>query len=423
MNIKRQQKNNNVDFREKQMSRRSALTTGGKAAAGVAVAAIIAGAGGFFAGTNSVTPIESAPVTVTNTVTKTEQIEVEHGHGDRTIGYAIGKGIVATLDLEDQRLLSVNLNDVIPPVTYSNHRLNKLGHAWGGDKSSGKAYGIDPVSGDIVGSVNLPGRWSSLLPGIDPKGEFMYVLNLQVAPSVDDEAFMARAYTKDKLVPSPIYKIDTTNPDKGIIAEVEAARFCCDVYVDDNYIWTADQLDTLVTRIDVNSFTVKDTIPASAIGDDGQNVGGSMLTGSPDGRLLFYERAPAANWSGIDIEGPLEEIVIDAKTLEVIKRIPFKDQGMPIIDEFSPDGKYCSVTHPASVSIFDVEKLEIVGSVPAAGPGLGITYSPDSQFLYIPNRGSSSISVVELDSATVVKEIPLPSAVTDIIPSPSIWWE
>ena len=88
-----------------------------------------------------------------------------------------------------------------------------------------------------------------------------------------------------------------------------------------------------------------------------------------------------------------------------------------------PDGKYCSVTHPSSVSIFDVEKLEIVGSVPAAGPGLGLTYSPDSQFLYIPNRGSSSISVVELDSATVVKEIPLPSAVTDIIPSPSIWWE
>ena len=422
MNIKKQQKNNNVNFRENQISRRSALSTGGKAAAGVAVAAIIAGAGGFFAGTNSATPIESAPVTVTNTVTKTEQIEAKSSGA--TIGYAIGKGIVATLDLEDQRLLSVSLNDVIPSVTYSNHRLNKLGHAWGGDKSSSKAYGIDPVSGDIVGSVNLPGRWTSLLPGIDPKGEFMYVLNLLVAPSVEEEAFMAKDFTKDKIVPSPIYKIDTTNPDKGIIGEVEVARFACDVYVDDNYIWTADQLDTLVTRVDINSFTVKDTIPASAIGDDGQNVGGSMLTGSPDGSILFYERAPAANWSkGIDINGDFEEIVIDAKTLEVIKRIPFKDQGMPIIDEFSPDGKYASVTHPASVSIFDVEKLEIVGSVPAAGPGLGITYSPDSQFLYIPNRGSSSISVVELASATVVKEIPLPSAVTDIIPSPSIWWE
>ena len=103
MNIKKQQKNNNVNFRENQISRRSALSTGGKAAAGVAVAAIIAGAGGFFAGTNSATPIESAPVTVTNTVTKTEQIEAKSSGA--TIGYAIGKGIVATLDLEDQRLL------------------------------------------------------------------------------------------------------------------------------------------------------------------------------------------------------------------------------------------------------------------------------------------------------------------------------
>jgi DNA-binding beta-propeller fold protein YncE len=294
---------------------------------------------------------------------------------------------------------------------YADTRLDQLGRAWAGEHKTGELFVIDPVKASVVGTVQLPGRWVFLIIELDPQGKFAYVLNLLVAPNASDADLAATKVKVSDIAPSILYKVDTSSLQ--VVGSIQVARFACDIGIspDGNALYTPNQLDTLLTVVDLNKFSVAGQI--SGTGSD-PSRGGSMLTVSPKGDLIFLEDSPAHAWSGVDVQGENAEIIIDAKTAQVIKRIPLDES--PGIDQFSPDGKFCAVTLASKVAIIDTATLNIVATPAVNGAGSGPAYSPDSRFLLVPSTGDKAINVIDLQTFEKVKTIPLPSAPDTIIP-------
>jgi len=328
------------------------------------------------------------------------------------VGYAFGKGRVAALDLNQQRLISTAPISALADtsLSFAHSRLDGRGREWGGVGKTGQVYAIDPVTAEVVSSIQLPGRWAILLADMDPKGQFVYVLNLLVAPNASDADLAATNVKVADIAPSVLYKIDTTN--FAVVGSLEVARFACDTSLspDGRYFYIPNQLDTLVTILDLSTFKVVDVIRGTT---PGEQIGGSMITTSPSGKLIFLENSPSHNWSKIDIQGENSEIVIDSQTRQIVKTIPFDES--PGVDEFTPDGRYAIVTLRTKVAIIDTQSLTVVASPAIAGPGRP-SYSPDSSFAYVPSSADNSIKVIEMKTFTVSKSIALPSAVNVIIP-------
>jgi DNA-binding beta-propeller fold protein YncE len=331
------------------------------------------------------------------------------------VGYAFGAGSgeIAAIDLAHQELISVNDVSSLDGkfLWYADSRLDQLNRAWAGEHKTGQLFVIDPVKASVGGTVQLPGRWVILIIELDPQGKFAYVLNLLVAPNASD-ADLAKTNVKiSDIAPSIIYKVDTSTLQ--VVGSVEVARMACDIGIspDGRFLYTPNQLDTLVTVVDLSTFSVVGQIQGAV---PGPPIGGSMLTVSPKGDLIFLENSPAHNWSGIDIEGQNAEIVIDTTTQKVIKTIPFDET--PGIDQFSPDGKFCTVTLVSKIAIIDTATLSVVATPTVNGPGSGPTYSPDSRFLFMPTTGDKTVQVIDLQTFKTVKAIMLSSAPDTIVP-------
>ncbi len=350
-----------------------------------------------------------------NSLTNLQQQNVQLQLNSGVVGYAFGSGSgeIAAIDLAHQQLISVNDVSSLDGkfLWYADSRLDQFNRAWGGEHKSGKLFVIDPVKASVTGTVQLPGRWIILIIDLDPQGKFAHVLNLLVAPNASDADLAATKVKISDIAPSIIYKVDTSTLQ--VVGSVEVARMACDVGIspDGRFLYTPNQLDTLVTIVDLSSFTVVGQIPGNV---SVPSIGGSMLTVSPKGDLIFLENFPAHNWSGVDVEGQNAEIVIDAKTQKVIKTIPL-DEG-PGIDQFSPDGRFCAVTLVSKVAIIDTATLNVVATPAVNGPGSGPTYSPDSRFLFVPSTGDKTIQVIDLQTFKTVKTIQLPTAAGNIIP-------
>ena len=329
------------------------------------------------------------------------------------VGYAFGAGSFAAIELSTQKLVAVSQIAELSGkgLWFANSRLDSSNRVWAGEHKTGKVYVIDPVKASLVGSLQLPGRWSIMILDLDPDGKFAYALNLLVAPNATDAALAATTVAPADIAPSVVYKIDTST--QQVVGSVEVGRFACDTAIspDGKFLYLPDQLDNLVTVVDLGTFRVVDTV-SGGVSPNGQ-LGGSMITLSPTGKWLFLEQSPSHNWSGIDIEGPNAEIIIDPSTRKVVKSIPLDES--PGIDEFSPDGRYTTVTLRTKVAIIDTNTLEIVAQVPVNGPGT-LTYSPDSRFAYIPSGQDKKIVIIDISSFKAVDSIDLPFAPSVIIP-------
>jgi len=329
------------------------------------------------------------------------------------LGYVFGGGSFAAIGLSTGKPVAVSqiaeLNG--KGLWFVNSRLDSSNRAWAGEHKTGKVYVIDPVKASLVGTVQLPGRWSIMILDIDPAGKYVYVLNLIVAPSATDAALAATTVRPEDIAPSVVYKIDTST--QQVVGSLEVGRFACDIAIgpDGKFLYVPNQLEKLVTVVDLSTFQVVDSI-SGEVSANGQ-IGGSMITLSPAGKWLFLEQAPSHNWSGIDIEGPNAEIIVDPSTRKIVKSIPLDES--PGIDEFSPDGKYAIVTLRTKVAIIDTSTLEIVAQVPVNGPGT-LSYSPDSRFAYVPSGKDSKIVIIDLSSFRAVDSIDLPFAPSVIVP-------
>ncbi len=331
------------------------------------------------------------------------------------LGYVFGKNSYATIDLPRQRLIasSVVTDLAGKGLSYADTRLDSSGRAWAGAVQAGAAtvYAIDPARASLVGTVPLLGRWSPLLlMDLDPAGKYAYVLNLLIAPNASDADLATLKANVTDIVPSVVYKVDTAS--QQVVGSLEVARFACDVGIasDGKYLYLPNQLDTFVTVVDLSTFQVVGSISGGVSPD---LPGASMNTVSPGSNYLFIEQNPSHNWSAVNVPGPSAEVIIDTVSRKVVKSIPLDEP--PGIDEFSPDGKYCTVTLRTKVAIIDTNTLEIVATVPVNGPGTP-TYSPDGRFLLVPAGKDMKVVVIDLTTFKQVNSISLPFAPSVFIP-------
>ncbi len=331
------------------------------------------------------------------------------------LGYVFGSGgSYAAIDLSTQR--PVAASDVTKldgkNLFFANSRLDSSAKAWAGEHKTGNVYVIDPIRASLVGTVQLPGRWALIIIDLDPAGKYAYALNLLVAPNVSDSDFASLKVKPEDIAPSVVYKIDTST--QQVIGSLQVERFGCDIAIspDGKFLYVPNQLNKLVTVVDLSTFQIVDSISGEV--PSNKQIGGSMMTASPGGKWIFVEQAPSHNWPvPIDIEGSNAEVVIEAASRKIVKSIPLDEP--PGIDEFSPDGKYTTITLRTKVVIIDTNTLEIAATVPVNGPGT-LTYSPDSRFVFVPSGKDSKVAVIDLTTFKQVNSIDLPFPPSVIIP-------
>ncbi len=364
----------------------------------------------------------SANSQVGTVTSELEQVKEElKGRGH--LGYVFGaEGSIATIDLARGKVLASSGTTWIADagrVDWANHYPDKNGNIWGLGRSGGKAtvYQVNPSTNEKLTEIPLEGAWRSALSETDVDGKYGYFLNLLVAKIPDEQLLGARGEVEniassDTISPSIIYKVDLQSGK--IVGELEVPKFCCDVAIGpDNKLWTTNQLESLLTVIDTNSFTVEEHLA-----EEYSDWGGSMLTISPNNDIAFIEVNSGANWSIIDKDifanADGEEMVWDIKAKEIIKRFPLKDAS-PRTSEFTPDGRYVLVrTKPATI-VYDTESLEEVTKIEIENSGDAI-FSSDSSLAYVPNPGDSSLEVFEVGSFKKINTIKLPFSPSKTVP-------
>ena len=356
-------------------------------------------------------------------VTSELEQEKEELKGRGHLGYVFGaEGSIATIDLSRGKVLASSGTTWIADVgrvDWANHYPDKNGNVWGLGRSGGKAtvYQVNPSTNEKLTEIPLEGAWRSALAETDVDGKYGYFLNLLVAKIPDEQLLGARGEVEniassDTISPSIIYKVDLQSGK--IVGELEVPKFCCDVAIGpDNKLWTTNQLESLLTVIDTNSFTVEEHLA-----EEYSDWGGSMLTISPNNDIAFIAVNSGANWSIIDKDifanADGEEMVWDIKAKEIIKRFPLKDAS-PRTSEFTPDGRYVLVrTKPATI-VYDTESLEEVTKIEIENSGDAI-FSPDSSLAYVPNPGDSSLEVFEVGSFKKIDTIKLPFSPSKTVP-------
>ena len=367
------------------------------------------GGAGYLSNRSKIAPLEQ----------ELEQLEQEKG----ALGYVFGaEGSIAAVDLTLGKLIASSGPTWIAEagrVNWANHYPDKDGNIWGLGRKSGKAtvYQVNPATTEKLTEIPLEGAWRSALSETDVDGKYGYFLNLLIAKIPDEQLLGARGEVEniassDTISPSIIYKVDLQSGK--IVGELEVPKFCCDVAIGpDNKLWTTNQLESLLTVIDTNSFTVEEHLA-----EEYSDWGGSMLTISPNNDIAFIEVNSGANWSIIDKDifanADGEEMVWDIKAKEIIKRFPLKDAS-PRTSEFTPDGRYVLVrTRPATI-VYDTESLTEVTKIEIENTGHP-AFSPDSSLAYIPNPGDSSVDVFEVGSFKKVDSLKLPYSPSKIIP-------
>ena len=361
----------------------------------------------------------SANSQVGTVTSELEQVKEElKGRGH--LGYVFGaEGSIATIDLARGKVLASSGPTWIAEagsIDWCNHYPDANGNVWGLVRKSGQigsTIGVNPATNELVHDVPLDGRWRIRLGETDTEGRYGYMLNGYIADKYDSEKFNA---SRDEfeipykdIDPGVIHKVDLLSGK--VVDKLEVPKFCCDVAIaPDGRLWLANQLESLLTVVDTNSFTIEEHLATEYF-----DYGASMVTISPNNDVAFIEVNSAGNWSnaaGFKNLDPIE-MVWDIQAKEMVKEFPL--ESGPRTSEFTPDGKYCIVrTRPASI-VYDVDSLTEVTKIEIENTGHP-AFSPDSSLAYIPNPGDSSVDVFEVGSFKKVDSLKLPYSPSKIIP-------
>ena len=348
-----------------------------------------------------------------------EQVKEElKGRGH--LGYVFGaEGSIATIDLSRGKVLASSGPTWIAEagsIDWCNHYPDANGNVWGLVRKSGQigsTIGVNPATNELVHDVSLDGRWRIRLGETDTEGRYGYMLNGYIADKYDSEKFNASRdefeIPYEDIDPGVIHKVDLLSGK--VVDKLEVPKFCCDVAIaPDGRLWLANQLESLLTVVDTNSFTIEEHLATEYF-----DYGASMVTISPNNDVAFIEVNSAGNWSnaaGFKNLDPIE-MVWDIQAKEMVKEFPL--ESGPRTSEFTPDGKYCIVrTRPASI-VYDVDSLTEVTKIEIENTGHP-AFSPDSSLAYIPNPGDSSVDVFEVGSFKKVDSLKLPYSPSKIIP-------
>ncbi|AYH43987.1 beta-propeller fold lactonase family protein [Azoarcus sp. DN11] len=130
----------------------------------------------------------------------------------------------------------------------------------------------------------------------------------------------------------------------------------------------------------------------------GNNVNPHMVMMSPDGRYVVTggTRANTA-------------YVIDARTLELVKKIPV---GIaPEHFSFSPDGRYYYQGNPEgdSITVIDMASLSVIKTIEGLAEPLNITFTHDGSKAYVGNYGAHWVGVIDVTRHQLLKKIQIAS--------------
>jgi hypothetical protein len=364
------------------------------------------GGAGYLSNRSQIAPLEQ----------ELEQLKQEKG----ALGYVFGaEGSIATIDLALGKLLASSGPTWIAEagsIDWCNHYPDANGNIWGLVRKTGQVgstIAVNPTTNELVHDVPLEGRWRIRLGETDAEGKYGYMLNGYIADKYDSEKFNAARdefeIPYEDIDPGEIHKIDLLRGE--VVDVLKVPKFCCDVAIaPDGRLWLANQLESLLTVVDTNSFTIEEHLATEY-----SDYGASMVTISPNNDVAFIEVNSAGNWSnagGFKNTDPIE-MVWDIQAKEMVKEFPL--EAGPRTSEFTPDGKYCIVrTRPASI-VYDVESLTEVKKIEIENTGHP-AFSPDSSLAYIPNPGDSSIDVFEVGSFKKLDSIALPQSPSKIVP-------
>ncbi|WP_203467283.1 beta-propeller fold lactonase family protein [Dechloromonas sp. TW-R-39-2] len=126
----------------------------------------------------------------------------------------------------------------------------------------------------------------------------------------------------------------------------------------------------------------------------GNNVNPHMAMMSPDGRYVVTggTRANTA-------------YVIDARTLELVKKIPVGIS--PEHFSFSPDGRYYYQGNPEgdSITVIDMASLSVIKTIEGLAEPLNITFTHDGSKAYVGNYGAHWVGVIDVTRHQLLKKI------------------
>lgn len=152
----------------------------------------------------------------------------------------------------------------------------------------------------------------------------------------------------------------------------------------------------VIVNRDSNDIAFMDIATRKLVGKTflGNNANPHMAMISPDGRYVVTggTRANTA-------------YVIDARTLELVKKIPV---GIaPEHLAFSPDGRFYYQGNPAddSVTVIDMQSLSVIKTIPGLAEPLNITFTPDGSKAYVGNYGAHWVGVIDVSRHELLKRI------------------
>jgi len=363
------------------------------------------GAAGYFSSNSQVQPLKN----------EVDKLKADQG----ALGYVLGAdGSIATIDLALGKLLASSGSTWISDagsIDWCNHYPDKNGNIWGLVRKDGKgsAVAVNPSTNEKVHEVQLDGRWRIRLGETDKEGKYGYMLNGLIADKYPNEQFSASRdefeIPYEDIEPGVVHKIDLLNGT--VVGKLDVPKFSCDVAIaPDGKLWLTNQLESLLTVVDTNSFTVEEHLAT-----DYYDYGGSMITISPNNDVAFIEVNSGANWSnagGFKNKDPIE-MVWDIKSKEIIKEFPL--EAGPRTSEFTPDGKYVMVRTRPALIVYDVGSLIEVTKIEIENAGHP-AFSPDSSLAYIPNPGNSAVDILEVGSFKKLDSIKLPHSPSKIVP-------
>jgi len=134
----------------------------------------------------------------------------------------------------------------------------------------------------------------------------------------------------------------------------------------------------------------------------------TFVSVSPDDARLYV----ACNHSD-------ELMVLDARTLELVKAIPTGHGAYNV--EPSPDGRWVIATNKKdqSVSLIDAATLTEVARIPTSKPfPHGVAYAPDGRYAFVSQESKGvdpgAVNVIDLQTRTSVASIAVPLQPTGI---------
>ncbi|HWA21951.1 MAG TPA: beta-propeller fold lactonase family protein [Caulobacterales bacterium] len=152
----------------------------------------------------------------------------------------------------------------------------------------------------------------------------------------------------------------------------------------------------MIVNRDSNSIGFMDIKTRKMVGTTflGNNSNPHMVMMSPDGRYVVTG-GTRSNMA----------YIIDAKTLELVKKIPV---GIgPEHLSFSPDGRYYYQGNPEgdSITVIDMQALRPIKTIEGLAEPLNITFTPDGTKAYVGNYGAHWVGVIDVTRHQLIKKI------------------